>query len=109
MTWLAHVLGLDSGSGYWYMWWSGVGSDLGELAIVGTLIAQYRRHACHIDHPRRCWRPGRHPVPGTPFKTCKRHHPHVPDRVSAEHVAAAAQQALPQPPLGRRGASGGEP
>ena len=90
MTWLAHILGLDNASGAWYLAWSGFGSDLGEFAIVGALFAHYKRHTCHVDSPRFCWRPGTHPVVGSPFRTCRRHHPAVPDRVSAEHIAGAA-------------------
>lgn len=89
MHWLAHLLGLDNMSGPWYGFWSGFGSDLGELAIFGGLFATYRRHTCHVDHPRFCWRPGVHPVEGTPYRACKKHHPAVPDKVSAEHIAAA--------------------
>lgn len=72
MIWLLHALGLDSGSGPAYLWWSGAGSDLGELAIVGGIVAVYRRHSCHV---RRCWRLARYPVAGTPYVTCLRHHP----------------------------------
>jgi len=88
---LPHVLGLDDASGRWYLWWSGAGSDLSELAIVGVLAAAYRKHRCHVD---RCWRPGVYPVHGTPYRACRRHHPTVPARVSAAHVAEAhAEQA----------------
>lgn len=90
MHWLVHLLGLDDPSGHWYMWWSGPGSDLGELAILGALFSLYRRHTCHVNSPRFCWRPGTHPVPGTPFRTCARHHPAVPDRISGDHIAAAS-------------------
>jgi len=69
---LAHVLGLDDVSGYWYAFWSGSGGDLGELAIAGGLVSIYRRHNCHVH---RCWRLGRHPVEGTPHVVCARHHP----------------------------------
>ncbi len=93
MAWLAHILGIDNVSGAWYAFWSGFGSDLGEVAIVGSLLAAYRRHTCHVDSPRFCWRPGVHPVEGTPYKVCKRHHPRVPDAVSAHHIAQAHQQA----------------
>lgn len=89
MSWLAHVLGLDNGSGPIYLAWSGPGADLGEFAIVGGLFAAYKKHTCHVDSPRFCWRPGVHPVPGTAFKTCARHHPTVPNRISAEHIAEA--------------------
>lgn len=93
MGWLAHVLGLDNGSGRPYLWWSGAGSDLGEVAILGGLAAGYKRHACHVD---RCWRFGIHPVAGTPFKACRKHHPAVPNKVTAAHVAEAHEQARAQ-------------
>lgn len=35
---LIHLLGLDSASGAWYLFWSGLGSDLGELALVGAIM-----------------------------------------------------------------------
>ena len=73
---LQHFFGLDDLSGPFYGFWSGVGSDITELAIVGGLIGIYRRHTCHA---RRCWRFGRHPVAGTPYIVCRRHHPDVPD------------------------------
>jgi hypothetical protein len=91
MSWLVHVLGLDPG--YWQAFWSGIGADLGEAAIVGGLVANYRKHACHVDSPRFCWRPGVHPVTGTPYRTCKKHHPTVPDQVSAEHIKTASEEA----------------
>lgn len=89
MSVLAHILGLDDGSGPIYLAWSGAGADLGEFAILGSLIALYRRHTCHVDTPRFCWRPGTHPVTGTAFKACRKHHPAVPDRISAQHIADA--------------------
>lgn len=67
--WLMHVLGLDNASGAPYLAWSGVGGDLGYLAIIGTLI---RRHNCHVHG---CLRVGRHPVTGTDYVVCRRHHP----------------------------------
>lgn len=72
MHWLLHFLGLDSASGPAYLAWSGAGGDLGELAIAGALIAVIRRHNCHAA---RCWRIGRHKVPGTDFICCARHTP----------------------------------
>lgn len=97
--WLAHILGLDNASGPIYLAWSGPGADLGEFAIVGALFTHYKRHTCHVDTPRFCWRPGIHPVAGTPFRACGRHHPTVPDRISAEHIAQAhAEQAARSEP-----------
>lgn len=79
--WLLHVLGVDDVSGRWYGFWSGAGSDLGELAIIGGLASVARKHNCHV---RRCWRVGRHPVEGTGYVVCRRHHPDgAPSR---EHV-----------------------
>jgi hypothetical protein len=69
---LLRILGVDDLSGPWYGFWSGFGSDLGELAIVGGLVAVARRHNCHVHH---CWRVGRHPVEGTTFVVCRRHDP----------------------------------
>jgi hypothetical protein len=66
MGWLLHVLGVDNLSGRWYGFWSGAGSDLAYLGIIGTL---YRKHNCHQNG---CWRVGRHTVDGTPW--CDRHH-----------------------------------
>lgn len=86
MKLLVHLAGLDNPSGLFYLFWSGIGA---YLTILGAVFAHYKRHTCHVDAPRFCWRPGVHPVPGTPFRACKKHHPLVPDRVSADHIADA--------------------
>lgn len=72
LWWVGHLLGIDNGAGPWYLWWSGFGSDLGELTILGALASLYWKHTCHVD---RCWRLGRHPVEGTGYQVCRRHHP----------------------------------
>ena len=51
MGWLTHILGLDDGSGRWYLWWSGMGANIGEIAIVGSLASGVRH--------RTPWRPAR--------------------------------------------------
>ena len=66
---LMHFFGLDNLSGPQYGFWSGVGSDISELAIVGAVLGAYRKHNCHA---KGCWRVGRHSVDGTPW--CDRHH-----------------------------------
>ena len=99
VNWLAHVFGLDNGSGSWYLFWSGAGADLGELAIVGGLISIYRRHNCGV---RWCPRLARHDftdpdteVPGHPeavragitHHLCRKHHPlHGKKPVTAAHI-----------------------
>lgn len=70
--WLLHVLGVDNVSGPAYAWWSGAGSDVGELTMLAGLAAFLRHRNCHVH---RCWRLGRHPVGGTGHVVCRRHHP----------------------------------
>lgn len=89
MGWLAHILGLDDMAGRWYGFWSGFGSDLGEIAIIGGLISIVRRHNCHVHH---CWRVGRHPVQGTPHVVCRRHHPDGHLTAAAARVAGGKDE-----------------
>jgi hypothetical protein len=81
-------LGLTNGSGHAYLAWSGAGSDIGELAIIGGLATMVRQKNCHVHH---CWRLGRHPVAGTPFVVCRKHHPD--DHLTAGAVHAAHRNA----------------
>lgn len=78
---LLHYLGLDSASGPAYLAWSGFASDLGELTLLGGLLAVYRKHNCHT---RWCWRFGRHdladPATGLTWRLCRRCHPAHPGR-----------------------------
>lgn len=69
VTWLLHWIGVDNETGHAYAFWSGFGSDLGEVALIGAIFGAYHRHACHEP---RCWRVGRHTVDGTPW--CNHHH-----------------------------------
>lgn len=81
--WLWVHLGL-AGTGSWYAWWSGSGSDLGEIAIIGGLITLVRKHNCHIQG---CWRLQRSPVDGTPYIVCHKHHPlHDGEEITLEKV-----------------------
>jgi len=72
LHWFLHFFGLDSASGPAYLAWSGVASDISELAIIGAVLAGWRRVNCHV---RSCPRIGRAPVEGTPWRVCWRHHP----------------------------------
>ncbi len=61
---------------FWgYQFWSGIGSDIGELTILGIAIGAYKHINC--EEPG-CWRFGhRHPGHGRPV--CRRHyHIHQP-------------------------------
>lgn len=77
---IAYWLGLTNGSGPVYLFHSGFGGELVYLSVFGMV---YRRLNCHITG---CWRIGVHHVEGTPFMTCKSHHPAVPEKVTVEHV-----------------------
>jgi hypothetical protein len=70
--WLQNVTGtnIPPGGSNWYNFWSGFGSDFGELAILGSIVAIYRHHNCAVSG---CWRIGRHQVDGTPYLTCHKH------------------------------------
>lgn len=81
MHWLAHLLGIDNEAGRFYAFWSGAGGDLSVLGAAGVFV---RQRNCHV---RRCWRLGRHPVDGSTWTVCRRHHPE--DHPSATDVKAA--------------------
>jgi hypothetical protein len=81
-------IGLTNGSGHAYLFWSGIGSDIAELAIIGGLISIYRKHNCGV---RRCIRIARHdftdPGTGIVHHLCRKHHPLHPGKpVTAEHI-----------------------
>ena len=90
MTWLLHWLAVHTGtvneSGPYYGFWSGFGSDIGEVTIIGGMVAVYRKHNCHSPW---CFRLGHHQLAdGTPV--CRKHHPDLPDhKRSLEELHAA--------------------
>lgn len=67
---LAHWFGIDNLSGPIYGFWSGIGSDLTEFALLGALVKVYVHLNCTV---KGCRRIGKHPVDGTPYRTCHRH------------------------------------
>jgi hypothetical protein len=70
--WLLNVTGtvIPANGSKWYNFWSGFGSDFGEIAILGSIIALYKHHNCTV---KGCPRIGHHSVTGTPYKTCHKH------------------------------------
>ncbi len=66
-TYFVHVL-----SGRGYAFWSGAGSDVGEVAILGGIAMFWRKHNCHVY---RCWRLSWHPSPDHGHPICRHHHP----------------------------------
>lgn len=86
MGWLLHWLYWHTGTngtGPFYGFWSGFGSDIGEVAIVGGLVTVVRHRNCEV---RGCWRLGRHTT-AAGHKVCRRHHPD--DHLTAKDVHAA--------------------
>ena len=84
------VFGFRNGDGNSpaYLFWSGAGSDLGEIAIVVGIVSLYRRHNCQV---KGCWRIGRHeyadPETGVKRLLCWKHHPDIRHRqLSREHL-----------------------
>lgn len=69
--WFLTVTGSNNTAGTWYGFWSGFA---GDLFLFGGIITIYKKHNCHVHN---CWRIGKHPVEGTPYTTCKKHHPGI--------------------------------
>lgn len=91
ITWLYVHLGI-AGTGPYYGFWSGFGSDIGEVTVLGLVLAVFRKHNCHA---RRCWRIGRHQVEGTVWTTCRKHHPAIDTKApSAEQIKADHRSAM---------------
>lgn len=85
--WILNFTGthIPSTGSQWYNFWSGFGSDIGEVVIIGGVWSLYRKHNCHV---KGCWRIGKHAVDGTPYIVCATHHPDVPTKgVTAEQMA----------------------
>jgi hypothetical protein len=89
-------IGVYNPNSRWYLFWGGFGSCLTEFAIVAVV---WRKVNCHA---RSCFRVGLHKVDGTPYITCKKHHPGHPGSrsITAEEIAQAHadSQAAPSAP-----------
>ncbi len=78
--------------GLGYQFWSGIGSDFGQLTLITGLVAvtwRTRKHLeCHVESPKNCHHIG-HPVAGTGHRACRLHHPHAEEKggITAEDIA----------------------
>ena len=54
--------------GPYYGFWSGFGSDIGEVTLIAGIGAVVHHHNCHN---RGCWRLGKHTT-GDGYKLCKK-------------------------------------
>jgi hypothetical protein len=91
-------IGVYNPNSRWYLFWGGFGSCLTEFAIV-TVV--WRKVNCHA---KGCYRVGLHHVEGTPYITCKKHHPVHPgnasataDQIAQAHADAKAAACDPGP------------
>lgn len=92
--WLAVHTGSSNTSGAPpnYNFWSGAGSDISEIALIGAVFAGWHRVNCHT---KGCWRIGRQRVEGTTFVVCRKHHPDgkpTHHRILAMHRAHQAAE-----------------
>lgn len=98
MDWFHHLLGADGKA--WYDVWSGIGADVGQVALLGAAIGIYRKHNCHVSG---CWRIAKQQVEGTTWMVCHKHHPD--GSLTAERVAAFPpknyehERSGPDPPI----------
>ena len=76
-------------SGHGYAFWSSFGSCLMYASIF---VLVYRKLNCHVTG---CHRLGLHHVRGTPYITCRKHHPD--EALTAEHVALRHAEANTKP------------
>jgi hypothetical protein len=127
--WLQVHLGIVDEAGPYYGFWSGFGSDIAELSILGaTGTAVYQLVKKFNCHSPGCWRVGNHPAAGGQFMLCYRHHPdylgrrptrELIDRLHHEHQvqraavrhwlsdmdASVSGRARPKPSQGPQGAA----
>jgi len=89
MIWhaLSHFFGMDNLSGAQYGFWSGVGSDIGEVGIIGGVATLVRHRNCEVHG---CLRLGRHTT-AAGHHVCRRHNPD--GSPSAADVTAAHHDA----------------
>jgi hypothetical protein len=82
--WLAVHTGTVNEPGGYYGFFSGFGSDLGEIALIGALWAAWHRVNCHT---KGCLRIGRQRVEGTTYVVCRKCHPD--GKPTRAHILAA--------------------
>jgi len=88
--WILHFTGtLPLVPNATYNFWSGFGSDIGEVAIISALITIVRHQNCGV---KGCYRFGRHEyeMNGVKHKLCRTHHPGIDEkhRMTSEEVTA---------------------
>jgi hypothetical protein len=79
--WFADHTGVTHGGpDVYYNFWSGFGSDLGEVTLVSAVCVGVYTGVRKVNcHAKGCWRIGHHALNGTPYILCRHHHPEVPN------------------------------
>ena len=83
--WVAIHTGTESaGPDRYYNWWSGFGSDIGEVTLIVAILTPATMAARHHNcHTRGCWRITMHklkdPETGAEYRQCHKHHPALCD------------------------------
>jgi hypothetical protein len=65
---------------------------LSITVLVSLAFAAFRHFNCHVNSPHFCWRFG-HPVEGTHYRACTKHHPTRPREITAKHIARVHDEA----------------
>lgn len=81
-------------TGKWYVFWSGIGSNLGYLVFFGAI---WRYTTCDTEG---CHRIGLYKLEGRSeegalrvYRLCSRHHPHKREKQTREVIFAAIEKA----------------
>lgn len=104
--WIEVHTGTVNESGPYYGFWSGFGSDIGEVTLITAILTPAVVAARHSNcHTRGCWRITSHkttdPKTGHPYRQCIRHDPHLKDHAnkhfwqnhfSDEHLAGVHER-----------------
>jgi hypothetical protein len=89
-------LGVTNGAGRWYLWWSGMFSN---LTIFGAVAVFYRKHNCHVHG---CLRLGTHKAVdenGIEHVVCRSHHPDLDAgrKLRPEHLVSVVRPGVTTP------------
>lgn len=96
--WVLEVSGSLNSASKAYNFWSGLGSDIGELALAGAIAGLVRKHNCR---QHRCWRFGHYVLKdeatGLEYLLCRRHHPaHAGNKApTASHILRIYERSQP--------------
>lgn len=86
LHWFAVHTGTDAPGDHFYNFWSGFGSDLGEVTLIAALFGGWRHVNCHT---KGCWRVGHYEVEvnGQQYRVCRACHKRAGKaKLTTEHL-----------------------